>query len=74
MTRPTREILAEIDRLKSEVQVMKDSDDNADLIISMLVSLVKDIEGTGANTTLRRKKLRSVLAFAHAHLGIEEAA
>lgn len=70
----TREILAEIEAIKAKVEVLDDSERHANLIISMLYQIVKEIEATGANTALRRKRARSAMQFAAAHLGIEEAA
>ena len=70
----TRDILAEIEAIKSKVEVLSDSERHADLIISMLLQVLREIETTGANTALRRKRARSAMQFAMAHLGMDEAA
>jgi hypothetical protein len=69
----TRDILTEIEAIKAKVEVLNDSERHADLIISMLYQIVKDIEVTGANTTLRRERARNAMRFAAAHLGIDAA-
>ena len=70
----TAAILSEIEAIKAKVEVLHDSERHADLIISMLLQVLREIETTGANTALRRKRARSAMQFAAAHLGLEEAA
>ena len=69
----TRDILTEIEAIKEKVQVLHDSERHADLVISMLYQVLKEIEVTGANTSLRRQRVRNALQFAAAHIGVEAA-
>ncbi len=58
------------DLLKT-IDLMRDSERNGDLVITMLVDVVKDIRTVGANTQLRRQRVKNALEFAAAHLGVE---
>lgn len=59
--------------LQARIELLEQSGANADLVITMLVSAIKEIRVTGANTKARRDQVRGALQFAAAHLG-EEAA
>ena len=59
--------------MQAEIDLLKDSDANADVVITMLVSVIGEIRVTGANTTLKRSRLKHALEFAAAHLGSDVA-
>lgn len=69
--------LAAINARKGELQqridLLEQSDANADLVITMLMAALREVMVTGATTKARRDKCRGALQFAAAHLG-EEAA
>ncbi len=59
--------------LQARIELLEDSDRNADLVITMLVAALKEIMVHGATTKARRDQVKGALRFAAAHLG-EEAA
>lgn len=56
------------DLLKT-IDLMRDSERNGDLVITMLVAALKEVKTVGANTALRRQQVKHALEFAAAHLG-----
>ena len=59
--------------LQAEIELLREADANGDLVITMLVSALKQVMVSGATTKLRRDQCKAALEFAAAHLG-EDAA
>lgn len=55
--------------MQARIDLLEDSDRNADLVITMLVGVLKEVMTTGATTKARRDRVRGALEFAAAHLG-----
>ena len=55
--------------MRDELELLRQSDANADLVISMLVHALNEVKVVGATTKLRRDIVRGALEFANAHLG-----
>lgn len=68
-----RAIQAHKRSLQERIDLLEESDRNADLVIKMLVNVINEIRVTGGNTTLKRSRIKHSLEFAAAHLG-EDAA
>ena len=66
-------IAAHKSELQAKIDLLEQSDANADLVITMLMAALREVMVTGATTKARRDKCRGALQFAAAHLG-EEAA
>ena len=58
-----------IQTMRDELELLRQSEANADLVISMLVRALNEVKVVGASTKLRRDIVRGALEFANAHLG-----
>lgn len=55
--------------MQARIDLLEDSDRNADLVITMLVGALREVMVTGATTKARRDRCKGALEFAAAHLG-----
>ena len=60
-------------QMQARIDLLEESDSNADLVINMLVNVINEIRVTGGNTTLKRSRIKHSLEFAAAHLGDDAA-
>ena len=68
-----RAIQAHKRSLQERIDLLEDSDRNADLVITMLVGALQEVMVSGATTKARRDRCKGALRFAAAHIG-EDAA
>lgn len=68
-----RAIQAHKRSLQERIDLLEESDRNADLVITMLVGALQEVMVSGATTKARRDRCKGALRFAAAHIG-EDAA
>ncbi len=60
-------------QMQARIDLLEESDRNADLVITMLVGALQEVMVSGATTKARRDRCKGALRFAAAHIG-EDAA
>lgn len=57
--------------MQAEIDLLRDRERSAEVIITMFMDLARDMKSNGTNTKQKRDRYKNVMQFGCAHTGVE---